>query len=650
MNSLIGLGVLGTFGQPFGYQQTFYLGAGFTDSLDLDENAIEIYPGHELYAVRKELVEGVYTIGFCIYSHVKELYSDRTGTFIGTCIVLQDGYADAEYIYKILRELHDDTISNTQNIEDDTIKVQQAQHLIVREPVDFPAVRANVIPISKTPFYSTHVDEGKKYLVEADHSDKRPLDEKVTAFFDESLKYYTDASSMYFTFDNDVAAYVAKKDLIDSLDWSEFANYKSRHQQQGVVRTKKGIQKQSDTQSDDFSPPEDASVVPTNTETDLAVDPENEDPNKPFDIWDDPDRGWTKDEAKSKTKEYNRLFRYTSILVNHVNDSGKSKNKKLEAGREAANGDRPAKNGKSVANRKRGILILVIAGFLCLFGGFYNFFFSKTNQTIISTTASSHEPTQNDDPPVRPLSQQPTQQEVAKSTTPETDRPKTKAIAKIQQQPAAEPKKVLPEEYVPDEPAPAVKKAATASNATPLRGTHARANNIVVKDPPVATPPPVKQVAISPNITPLRAAYVNRATLLPLATAQVPDTTRQHRHRRQGAAPLTPAPIVSPADTKGRDLKPAPNFEMTQKDIAVFANSGVKNKTLTEIVRIVFSSVPTNVGNVYKGQEAEYASMLLGINSPAFQKNGNDYVCTADYVILHIPAYKNPRLPVIAPK
>lgn len=100
---------------------------------------------------------------------------------------------------------------------------------------------------------------------------------------------------------------------------------------------------------------------------------------------------------------------------------------------------------------------------------------------------------------------------------------------------------------------------------------------------------------------------------------------------------------------KARDLRPHPNMEMSQNDIAILKEMGVRNKTLAELTRLLFDNVPSNIGNIYKGQEVEYGAALLNSNRQAFKRYGTEYVCQPD-APLRIPAYKSPRLPAVYPK
>lgn len=770
MNSLIGLGVFGTFGQPFGFQQTFYLGADFKQSLDLDENVIEVYPGHELYSVKRELVDGVYTIAFCIYSYVKELYSDRIGTFIGTTIVLRDGYADAEYIYKLLRELHTDTLGNTQNIEDNTIKVQQAQNLVVREPEGFVAVRANVIPISKTPFYSTHVDTIKKLLVLPDDNDRNTMENKVVAFFDEALKYYNDVDTLYFTFDDDVVGYASKKGFVLPVSWVDFMAYKNRRQQQAVVRTKKGIHRHSETVETVevaevlVAPPVEYSVAEEKVvlaasgngvhapvasmlhdepayknghafedeEDDVIVeDPGSDDPNKPFDRWEEPAEPWTKSEIKYRVREYNRLFNYTNSLLEHIYTNKKRRAGNKDKGvkipppvKQNTNSSNNGSNKKSLkrtffgSKRRRGVFLLVIAGIACLGAGVYNFFFNKSNQAIVSKNNVISEPAKQSQPvqiaPPPPVDtakpKQPDSMAVALAQKQAKDEQRRKdsieslqatarqlrstinkavgksaaLMANDKAQAESEQKKVLPEPYVPEE------EPKTKDTKHTVKTVNKKPAEVKpVAQSPAPPPAPAKMPSTSPNVFPIKKLYSTHQPTVAAAPAKpaevVPATVKKTSPPLAAKQPA-PAPVVAKQPTvaaatntvrkvtqvtrttksspaapapsevskneypKSKDLRPMPNFEMTQKDIAAFSKSGVKNKTVEEIVKTIFDNVPTNVGNVYRGQEADYIAMFLNTNKQSFQKVGGNYVCTSDYAILHIPAYKSPRLPVVFPK
>jgi hypothetical protein len=115
-----------------------------------------------------------------------------------------------------------------------------------------------------------------------------------------------------------------------------------------------------------------------------------------------------------------------------------------------------------------------------------------------------------------------------------------------------------------------------------------------------------------------------------------------------------PSPNTSvsmmPGDLKPKTLHPRPNTQLTQNDIPALKEAGVKDKTLSELIKILFESSPQNIGYIYKGQEQQYGALLVSNNKIFFKRTTNDYICTADQQLLHIPAYKSPRLPAVFPK
>jgi hypothetical protein len=325
MNNQIGLGIFGTFGEPHGFQQVFYYGAQFRGSLDIDDNAIEFYPGADLYAVRREIIDGVHSICICIYSYAQQLDTTRMGTFLGSCMVLQDGFTEAEYIYKVLHSMHNDLMSNPDNVEDQVIKAEQGTDIIIREPAEFVAAQANLIPLNRTPFFSAYVDEDKKYLVIPSPHAFGNTEKEVIDFIDEALKHYSDTGTVYFSFDKNVYEFVRSSGIIPVLEWTDFIERKSQMQQSTAVRTKKGIQKAplsapvAEVGTDSISAEDNTRADEQDIYYNEDVEVSN-DPFKPFLLWDQPEEPWSEAEIRYRVNEYNRLFRYTNTLVEHINE------------------------------------------------------------------------------------------------------------------------------------------------------------------------------------------------------------------------------------------------------------------------------------------------------------------------------------------
>ncbi len=616
MNNRIGLGVFGTFGDPHGYQQEFYFDVRFVNSLDLNEFAIEFYPGSDLYSVKREIVDGVYTVCFCIYTYARELNTERFGTFIGSCIVLQDSYTDADYIYQSLKELHKSILSNPAYLKGNTINVATAKDISVTEPSDFVAARANAIPISKTPFFTPYVDPQKNYLVLPDTNTSDATEAQVLQFFEEAQKYHTDTTALYFSTDSNVADFVKQEEILEVQDWQTYCSRKQEAPKTAVVRTKKGVYKPASF-SDDVTAAADREVaspsylttdrddtpafsttieeprietahqpyLPKNSDSYHADD--DDDPYKPFDLWDEPipETGWNKQETTYRVKEYNRLFRYTNVLLEHIHH--------------------PSAND-SVGMSKKKKLIITLLVLLLISAGvavYILFFHDKQNNTppkfksgsetekVKDTTSSQSDTTSADKTPMPDA-------EPIEAETVEESKPKKNSEVKEAPQPI---QKVVPTATTNSKQTAAIEEKST-------------------------------------NISPSSA----------LETTET-GTSAMYVPGREVPSPSTSVSMM-PGDLKPKTLHPRPNTQLTQNDIPALKEAGVKDKTLTELIKILFESSPQNIGYIYKGQEQQYGALLVSNNKIFFKRTTNDYICTADQQPLHIPAYNSPRLPAVFPK
>ena len=859
MNSHIGLGIFGTFGEPYGFQQAFYYGAQFRGSLDLDEQEIEFYPGADLYAVRREVIDGVHYICICIYSYAQELNTSRLGTFIGSCMVLQDGFTEAEYAAKVLQSLHDDLMTNEDNVLDGVIRAENAGKIIIREPAEFVAVQANVIPLNKTPFYSAQVDTAKKILIIPSATSFGNKETEVFAFLDEALKHYSDTGTLYFSFDRNVYDFVRSTHKIETMEWHEFVGRKESMLRSTAVRTKKGIQKAAPqpveyvpipgkrTEEAVHEEPAEATdeIVPVaaglTNEREWQDDDilPSADPYKPFSRWQQPEVLWTENEVRERVSEYNRLFNYTNTLIDHINEENQFVVRQ---------------------NRKRqllvaALLLLLISGSVAVyFMGMYkpatetkivaavpetprtigNKQIVVNNDTFIAAPSqreangtppaiaeleTTKEPSANDAAPTSPppkemvrVQRQPASPEFdlddldeepsvgsrpvtsrytmpATATTPTATpvvpatpvsataetvttgamprinlpgathanlpaaaiytskvKPESTAVVAPAQPSAtvaataasagtatttrpgalmpALPKPVggitsfsaavaaptvtavLPAGNTAGMPAvtrtvtPAVPARAAADVAKPALATNAAtrpaavATNTTVAVPPTMLVVPPKPANISVN--PLPAAvhsFAATAKTQRVTTVAIPALFAVTPPKTVAAAPLrdTAKKLTSPVksnttvmrqepvrsgvsdgeinranamimpqmavaarpvspEMKMKTLTPRPNGYITQRDVPLLYQSGIKDKTLTELTRIILDNAPELVGSYYKGQELQYAAALLNGNRQAFERRGEDYICTGDYLILHIPAVIRNRRPVAVPK
>ena len=602
MANVLGLGVFGTFGQPHGFQQAFSADVQFVHSLDLNGSEIELFPNTELFVVKKEVVRGVYSVCFCMYSYVREMNANRSTTFLGSCIVLQQVYIDPEKIYKLLRELHDDLVNNAQNVNNNTIQVRQAVNLVVREPAQFQSARFSVRSLDETPFYSTKVDPQKKYFVQTEHIESAS---QVITFFDEALKNYNDVESLYFSFNEKVINAVIRKGNLKNIKWDEFVDYKNL-MQQGVVRTKKGLKPTPQNFASavvDNIPAEQILAVtePVNTEPVVAVtepveqtvpitepiqaepqiqtEPEVKlpvqadtfihDPNFPFDGWGEPNGSWALEEVFTRVHEYNRLLGYAKHLKTHNDDlleaeqkikdnisKAEQENADVNKWQNQALGNPPGNNiteeheseedyNEKKPFYKRQYFLLIAFGILLVIFSLFYFIISK----------------------------------------------------RIFRKP-------LPNSY----------DTTVTTDAQPIDTTK------------LAAPPSTYQ-----------DTNTNNKVDSTVAAQQAPPDTPK-------VTPKTPV-----IQLNAKPLNPQSNIELIKSEADILSKAGIKNRSLSDITNMIFQKFPVNIGDVYKHQFDNYAKNLLIANKNAFEKKGNDYICITD-ALIHIPAYKSQRVPVAFPK
>ena len=295
MKNLLGLGVFGTFGKPYGFQQYFYFDTDFNQTLDLNTNAIEIFPSTELFSVKREIHNGLNSICISKYSHANEINSNRGGTFIGSCILLNEAYTNSENIYLLLTELHNDLISSEKNLINSVLQVQQATQLEVKEPIQFDNVKTQLIFLKETDYYSTTVNQSKKFLIVPKSNEDKPT--QVKTFIETAIKYFNDVDTLYFTFDEKVVRYVNQKGLLKSINWSSFLN-----QKEAVIKERAEAKRSQEGRLGKFE---------SNNQNRKSNSSHGS-----FTQWDYKKQRWDENEVKNRVDEYNRLFEYCSELQN----------------------------------------------------------------------------------------------------------------------------------------------------------------------------------------------------------------------------------------------------------------------------------------------------------------------------------------------
>ena len=111
MTQNIYLIAFGTFGNPYGFRQSFIkFGnenvAKSIKTFDLNTNAIKLFQNTIMYSIRKEIANGLSSIAYSKYTFAKEQNSDRGGTFIGASIFFTNEIARENLTINKLNEFH----------------------------------------------------------------------------------------------------------------------------------------------------------------------------------------------------------------------------------------------------------------------------------------------------------------------------------------------------------------------------------------------------------------------------------------------------------------------------------------------------------------------------------------------------------------
>jgi len=205
MTNNIHLIAFGTFGNPNGFKQTFFVGNHeLTRSIkpfDLNTNAIKLFPNSKIYALRKE--NGINAVSYSEYTFAKEQNSDRSGTFIGSSILFVDQIPDENITITQLNDFHNQLVSK--NVLNDTINVDHSDKFSVTKPKDFDKIAFHLRKITNLNFKQSSNAVLVVYCSTSDSS--------LIYFFKKSLELLNRYDIIYFTSSNEIAEYVHQKSI-----------------------------------------------------------------------------------------------------------------------------------------------------------------------------------------------------------------------------------------------------------------------------------------------------------------------------------------------------------------------------------------------------------------------------------------------------
>lgn len=207
MANSINLIAFGTFGNPNGFKQTFFVGskelAKSVKTFDLNTNAIKLFANSKVYAIRKEYANGFNSIAYSIYSYAREQNSDRSGTFIGSSILYTNKIAKEHITIAQLNEFHNQLVNK--NVANDTISVNHSDKFSVVKPKDFDKIEFHLREIENLNFRQNT----DNYLLVFCNIN----DDNLNQFFEKSIDLLNVYDTIYFTDNQEVAEFVHQKGI-----------------------------------------------------------------------------------------------------------------------------------------------------------------------------------------------------------------------------------------------------------------------------------------------------------------------------------------------------------------------------------------------------------------------------------------------------
>lgn len=205
MVNSINLIAFGTFGNPNGFKQTFFVGnkdlSKSVKTFDLNTNAIKLFLNSKVYAIRKEYANGFNSIAYSLYTYAKEQNSDRSGTFIGSSILYTNKIANEHITITQLNEFHNQLVNK--NVSNETISVNHSDKFSVVKPKDFDKIESHLREIENLNFRQNT----DNYLVVFCNIN----DNNLNQFFENSIDLLNVYDTIYFTDSPEVAEFVHQK-------------------------------------------------------------------------------------------------------------------------------------------------------------------------------------------------------------------------------------------------------------------------------------------------------------------------------------------------------------------------------------------------------------------------------------------------------
>lgn len=213
MTQNIYLLAFGTFGNPYGFRQTFFKVANENvaksiKTFDLNTNAIKLFQNTTIYSIRKEIANGINSVAYSKYTFAKEQNSDRGGTFIGASIYFTNEIAQENLTINKLHEFH--KILVAKNVVDETIMVNHSDKFSVDLPQDFDKLGFNLKKFDEL----INFNLSNTNLVVFSRINENTLQQN----FKKSLELLNIYDTIFFTDSKEIVDFTKSRDIYKVID------------------------------------------------------------------------------------------------------------------------------------------------------------------------------------------------------------------------------------------------------------------------------------------------------------------------------------------------------------------------------------------------------------------------------------------------
>lgn len=217
MDSTYFFSAFGTFGNPNGFRQSFFLGgnkniAKEIRTFDLKTDAIKLFPQSKIYAIRKDYAGGSNLISYSVYTFAKEQNSDRGGTFIGSSLLFVNKIASEGIIVNALNEFQRHLEKH--NLSEGTITVNHSDHFSIQKPKDFDKIGFNIREVDELNFSQSN----NNFLVVYCETNAGQLQH----FFNKAIDLLNVYDTIYFTQSHEIGEFVKQKGIFKIVDSNGF--------------------------------------------------------------------------------------------------------------------------------------------------------------------------------------------------------------------------------------------------------------------------------------------------------------------------------------------------------------------------------------------------------------------------------------------